>query len=315
MEKLEEYRWPVLKALTISLFFLYFFIKGRLLGQSDLYDQLNLIFGVYYYFLILYPLLLASSPFKGNKKKESVLKIRLFSGILFFFFCTFYILMGELKTSLLTGRALEQQLVEAAWTQMNLGGISTSIMHFLYFNVDILVLHRIVMAGISFTGFILFAKLFTESIRSLIKMAAKRRERRELQRKEEELLAKITIKEEIDKKMALKKQKSLKQQEEKIQEKVDMFMQREEKPEAESVIPEEVQGEESAEGSSSGEIVSLEDLMNLVEDQRVKASEEGADLSEKTPAAEEKEAGSKLEEKTIAAGNTGYEGEKNDTGI
>ncbi len=71
MEKLEEYRWPVLKALTISLFFLYFFIKGRLLGGSDLYDHLNLIFGVYYYFLILYPLLLTSSLFIGNKKRRA----------------------------------------------------------------------------------------------------------------------------------------------------------------------------------------------------------------------------------------------------
>lgn len=315
MEKLEEYRWPVLKALTISLFFLYFFIKGRLLGQSDLYDQLNLIFGVYYYFFILYPLLLVSSPFIGNKKKESVLKIRLFSGILFFFFCTFYILMGELKISLLTGRALEQQLVESAWTQMNLGGISTSIMHFLYFNVDPLVLHRIIMVGISLTAFILFAKIITESIRGIFKVAARRRERRELQRKEEELLAKITIKEEIDKKMALKKQKSLKQQEEKIQQRVDMFMQREETPEAEDETTKKPSREETAEESSPGEIVSLEDLMNLVADQRIKADGEDPDSTEEIPEAEGKEENGKLEEKTIVAGDNGYEGEKNDTGI
>ena len=315
MEKLEEYRWPVLKALTISLFFLYFFIKGGLLGRSDLYDHLNLIFGVYYYFLILYPLLLASSLLIGNKKKESVLKIRLFSGILFFFFCTFYILMTELQTSVLTGRDLEQQLVESAWTQMNLGGISTSIMHFLYFNVDTLVLHRIVMVGISLTSFILFAKVITESIRGIFRLAAKRRERRELQQKEEELLAKITIKEEIDKKMALKKQKSLKQQEEKIQQKVDKFMQREEVPEAEPEIPEEVQREETAEESSSGEVVSLEDLMNLVADQKGKADGENTDSTVEGSEAEKKEEDGKLEEKTIAAGDNGYEGEKNDTGI
>ncbi|GLI55728.1 hypothetical protein PM10SUCC1_12420 [Propionigenium maris DSM 9537] len=313
MEKLEEYRWPVLKALTISLFFLYFFIKGRLLGESDLYDHLNLIFGVYYYFLILYPLLLTSSLFIGNKKKESVLKIRLFSGILFFFFCTFYILMGELQTSVLTGRDLEQQLVKVAWTQMNLGGVSTSIMHFLYFNMDTQILYRTVIGGISFTAFILFAKAVTESIRSILGMAAKSRERRELRRKEEELQAKITIKEEIDKKMALKKQKSLQQQEEKIQQRVDLFMQRDETAEDETV--EEPLKEEISCESSAGETLSLDDLLNLVEEQRDQA-ERDVDPSEKEHRQEEKkDEDNRLEDRTTAAEDTDNKGERNDTSI
>lgn len=312
MEKLEEYRWPVLKALTISLFFLYFFIKGRLLGGSDLYDHLNLIFGVYYYFLILYPLLLTSSLFIGNKKKESVLKIRLFSGILFFFFCTFYALMGELQTSVLTGRDLEQQLVKVAWTQMNLGGVSTSIMHFLYFNMDTQILHRSVIGGISFTAFILFAKAVTESIRGILGMAAKSRERRELRRKEEELQAKITIKEEIDKKMALKKQKSLKQQEEEIQQRVDLFMQRDE---AGGGGREETLVEENAAGSPAGETLSLDDLLNLVEEQREEAEKTTSHPEKEHREEEKKDEDNRLEKESRAAEDTDNEGERNDTGI
>ncbi len=313
MEKLEEYRWPVLKALTISLFFLYFFIKGRLLGGSDLYDHLNLIFGVYYYFLILYPLLLTSSLFIGNKKKESVLKIRLFSGILFFFFCTFYVLMGELQASVLKGRNLEQQLVKVAWTQMNLGGISTSIMHFLYFNMETHILQRTVIGGISFTAFILFAKAVTQSIRSILGTAAKSRERRELQRKEEELKAKITIKEEIDKKMALKKQKSLQQQEEKIQQRVDLFMQRDEAAEDKGIekpLVEEVSPENPA-----GETLSLDDLLNLVEEQREQADRETTALEKEHREEETNDEDNRLEDRFTAAEDTDNKGEKNDTGI
>lgn len=313
MEKLEEYRWPVLKALTISLFFLYFFIKGRLLGESDLYDHLNLIFGVYYYFLILYPLLLTSSLFIGNKKKESVLKIRLFSGILFFFFCTFYILMGELQTSVLTGRDLEQQLVKVAWTQMNLGGVSTSIMHFLYFNMDTQILYRTVIGGISLTAFILFAKAVTESIRSTLGMAAKSRERRELRRKEEELQAKITIKEEIDKKMALKKQKSLQQQEEKIQQRVDLFMQRDETAEDETV--KEPLKEEISSESSAGETLSLDDLLNLVEEQRDQAERDAAPSEKEHREEGKRNEDNRLEDRHTAAEDTDNKGEKNDTSI
>ncbi len=313
MEKLEEYRWPVLKALTISLFFLYFFIKGRLLGGSGLYDHLNLIFGVYYYFLILYPLLLTSSLFIGNKKKESVLKIRLFSGILFFFFCTFYVLMGELQASVLKGRDLEQQLVKIAWTQMNLGGISTSIMHFLYFNMETHILQRTVIGGISFTAFILFAKAVTQSIRSILGTAAKSRERRELQRKEEELKAKITIKEEIDKKMALKKQKSLQQQEEKIQQRVDLFMQRDEAAEDKGIekpLVEEVSPENPA-----GETLSLDDLLNLVEEQREQADRETTASEKEHREEETNDEDNRLEDRFTAAEDTDNKGEKNDTGI
>ncbi len=313
MEKLEEYRWPVLKALTISLFFLYFFIKGRLLGGSGLYDHLNLIFGVYYYFLILYPLLLTSSLFIGNKKKESVLKIRLFSGILFFFFCTFYVLMGELQASVLKGRDLEQQLVKIAWTQMNLGGISTSIMHFLYFNMETHILQRTVIGGISFTAFILFAKAVTQSIRSILGTAAKSRERRELQRKEEELKAKITIKEEIDKKMALKKQKSLQQQEEKIQQRVDLFMQRDEAAEDKGIekpLVEEVSPENPA-----GETLSLDDLLNLVEEQREQADRETTASEKEHREEETNDEDNRLEDRSTAAEDTDNKGEKNDTGI
>ncbi len=313
MEKLEEYRWPVLKALTISLFFLYFFIKGRLLGGSGLYDHLNLIFGVYYYFLILYPLLLTSSLFIGNKKKESVLKIRLFSGILFFFFCTFYVLMGELQASVLKGRDLEQQLVKIAWTQMNLGGISTSIMHFLYFNMETHILQRTVIGGISFTAFILFAKAVTQSIRSILGTAAKSRERRELQRKEEELKAKITIKEEIDKKMALKKQKSLQQQEEKIQQRVDLFMQRDEAAEDKGIekpLVKEVSPENPA-----GETLSLDDLLNLVEEQREQADRETTASEKEHREEETNDEDNRLEDRSTVAEDTDNKGGKNDTGI
>ena len=224
MEKLEEYKWSVLKGLTMSLFFLYFFIKGRLLGGSDFYNLLNLTFGVYYFFLILYPLLLVSSVFLGDKRKESVLRIRLYTGILFFFFCTFFTVIEELKLYTIGGVSLEQQLVKISWEEINLGGAATSIMHFLYFNVEETLLYRGVLLCIFITGFILLAKMFTESIRSIFRTLSRRRERKELQKKERELLEKISIKEEIDKKMNLKKQKNLRQQEEKIKQEVDKFI-------------------------------------------------------------------------------------------
>lgn len=227
MGKLEEYRWPVLKGLTISLFFLYFFIKGKLLGNSNFYDLLNLTFGVYYYFLILCPMVLISIGFIGNKRKESVLRIRLFSAILFFFFCTFIYMVRTLNGYEYRGIVLEQKFVEVAWNELNLGGAATSLMHLIYFNMDAELLLKILTGCTAVSGLVAFIKLFTDSIRWVIKRMAARKERLELEKRDKELYEKISIKEEIDKKMNLKKQKSLKQKEEKIQQEVDRFIQEE----------------------------------------------------------------------------------------
>ena len=247
MEKLEEYKWSVLKGLTMSLFFLYFFIKGRLLGKSEFYNLLDLTFGVYYYFLILYPLLLASSVLLGDKRRERVLRVRLYSGILFFFFCTFFVVMKELNYYAFSGVSLEEQLVKISWKEMNLGGAATSVMDLLYFNVNRPLLYKGVVSGIFISGFILLAKMVTEAIREIFRAISRQREREELEKKERELLEKISIKEEIDKKMNLKKQKSLKQQEEKIQQEVDKF----------------IKEDEVKEESEKSQIISLDDLMNF----------------------------------------------------
>ena len=244
MEKLEEYRWSVLKGLTISLFFLYFFIKGRLLEKSEFYNLLNLTFGVYYYFLILYPLLLTSSVLIGDRRRIRVLKIRLYSGVFFFFFCTFFIVMKELNYYAFSGGSLKEQLVKISWEEMNLGGAATSLMVFLYFNVKESLLYKGVASGIFISGFILLGKMITEGIREIFRATSRKRERRELEKRERELLEKISIKEEIDKKI----QKSLKQQEEKIRQEVDKFIQKDEKREE----GEEREGAEKKETQKKG---------------------------------------------------------------
>ena len=267
MEKLEA-RWPLLKGLTISLFFLYFYIKGKIFGGSDLYSRLDLIFGVYYHVLILYPLILGLSSVL-NKRKKIALKIRLFSGILFFFLCSFLIVMINLKTSIFTEVNLEQELVRRSWTELRLGGLSTAIMHYLYFNVDNVYLYRIVVGGIVITSLILFTKSITNSIRWIVKLRAEQLEREALKKREEELKTKIRIKEEIDEKMTLKKEKKLKSYEKKIQQKVEKFMKNTSKKfngidKIETIDPQEEEGEK----------IDLEELLEHAKTQ-VKESVEG----------------------------------------
>ncbi len=228
MEKLEEYRGLLFKELTISLFFLYLFIKGKLFGDSHFYNMLDLSLGTYYYLFIFCPLLLIGIGIKKNKKRRRSLKIRLYSAILFLFFCSYIYVLKAMELYPLTNTATERVFVELTWDKLKLGGIATYIMHYGYFNLDKKILLNSLIGGAVFTSFIAFTKFITDSMRGLKGMMKQRRERLELERRNKELHEKISIKEELDKKMSIKKKKTLEQKKLFIQEKVDKYIEEEE---------------------------------------------------------------------------------------
>jgi hypothetical protein len=220
VEKVRDNKEKKLITLSVSLFFLYHFIKGNFFFESQIFEVLYLNFGVYYYFLIAYPLLISYSFFMDDNKKIMVLKTRLFFTILFFFFCTLLIVVFQLRGYNLQGVRLEKQLIKISWIEDELGGFSTMLIYFLYFNLKQLHLYLISGLVIAISSFFIFGSSVKEFIKSIINIRAFYINKRKLIEREKELEAKINIKESIEKEILIKKEKYTQEKERKIREKV-----------------------------------------------------------------------------------------------
>ncbi|WP_394700977.1 hypothetical protein [uncultured Ilyobacter sp.] len=220
MEKTKDNREVKLTALLMSLFFLYHFIRGKFFFESRVFELLYTIFGVYYYFLIAYPLLISYSFSLEDSKRKMVLKTRMFFTVLFFFFCTLMTVMFQLKEYNLQGIRLEKQLIKISWIEDELGGLATMLIDLLYFNFE--KLHLYIFSGcvIFLSAFFIFGSTVRGFIKSIGNIKNFYIEKKELVKRERELQEKISIKESIEKEMLIKKEKYLQEKERKIREKV-----------------------------------------------------------------------------------------------
>ncbi|WP_319371001.1 hypothetical protein [uncultured Ilyobacter sp.] len=220
MEKAKDNKEEKLIALFISLFFLYHFIKGRFFFESKIFEVFYLTFGVYYYFLIAYPLLISYSFSLEDNKKKMVLKTRLFFTVIFFFFCTLMIVMFQMRKYNLEGIRLEKQLIKISWVEDELGGLSTMLIDLLYFNFEKLHIYIFSTFIIFLSSFFIFGSTIRGIIKSIGNIKSFYVEKKELIKRERELEEKISIKESIEKEMLMKKEKYLQEKERKIREKV-----------------------------------------------------------------------------------------------
>jgi len=225
VEKAKDNKEVKLATLFISLFFLYHFIKGKFFFESRIFELLYTIFGVYYYFLIAYPLLISYSCSLEDSKRKMVLKTRMFFTVLFFFFCTLMTVIFQMKEYNYDGVRLEKQLIKVSWIEDELGGMATMLIDLLYFNFE--KLHLYIFSTVVI--FISFFFIFGSSVRGFIKSIGNIKnfyvEKKELVKRERELQEKISIKESIEKEMLIKKEKYLQEKERKIREKVKEVLQ------------------------------------------------------------------------------------------
>lgn len=220
MEKVRDNREKKLITLSISLFFLYHFIRGEFFFQSKIFDTLYSSFGVYYYFFILYPLLISYSFFMEDSKKKMVLKTRLFFTVLFFFFCTLLIVVFQLGNYDFQGVRLEKQLIKISWIEDELGGFPTMLIYLLYFNLKRLYLYIISGVVIALSSFFIFGSSIKGAIESIVNIRKFYINKRRLIEREKELETKINIKESIEKEVLIKKEKYTQERERMIREKV-----------------------------------------------------------------------------------------------
>lgn len=235
MEKAKDNKEEKLIALFISLFFLYHFIRGRFLSESRIFEMFYTTFGVYYYFLIAYPLLISYSFSLEDSKRQMVLKTRMFLTVPFFFFCTLMIVMFQMKGYNFEGVRLEKQLIKVSWAEYELGGLATMLIDLLYFNFEELHLYLFSSFVIFFSSFFIFGSALKGFINSIGNIKSFYGEKKALIKRERELEEKISIKESIEKDMLMKKEKYLKEQERKIREKVKEVL--EDSPQAVKLEP------------------------------------------------------------------------------
>ena len=220
MEKAKDNKEKKLITLSISLFFLYHFIRGKFFFESQIFEMLYTIFGVYYFFLIVYPLLISYSFSLEDSKSKMVLKTRLLFTVLFFFFCTLIVVMFQMREYHFEGVRLEKQLIKISWAEDELGGLATMLIDLLYFNFEKLHLYIFSSLFIFISSFFIFGSSVKNFIKSIGNIKSFYRDKKELIKRERELEEKINIKESIEKEMLIKKEKYLKEKERKIREKV-----------------------------------------------------------------------------------------------
>lgn len=227
----EGYRETIYCGVSISLFFLYFFLKGEFFGGNLYYEEATLLLGRYYIVLIALPLMVTAYYLKDSGIKKVAFIIRSISLLLLL--CSINILV---LTKILNGVVIEGQrefFLNLALEKLNLGSVLTWGYYNLYFSLEKVILVRGATSVVIVSSIIVFFKGIKGLISEVKESLEFKREKKRLLDKERELVEKINIKEMESKRNIEKLRKREVYIEENIKKKVQEYIEAKEDKEEE----------------------------------------------------------------------------------